>query len=503
MTVVFSYLMNMDRWCRLAQRGHIAWVVLIILDILCDVSDCATQAEITKHLEMGREFLSRGQYQDALSHYHAAIEGDNTNAVTFFSRGTVYLALGKANLALTDFDKVLELKPDFVAARVQRGHILLKQARLEEASQELDRVSQWDPHNQDAAHYRNMIDPARDDIALAQAFMRGHDYQAAVDLISKILEICPWSSSLRELRAEAHSALGDNMAAISDIRSTTRLLSDNTAGFYKLSLLHYKLGQAPESLKEIRECLKLDPEHKDCFPHYKKVKKVEKQLTDAQEALQSQDYKRCIDLANKVLISEPKVANIRFQAFDKLCQCYQKDDQISESLRSCQEALDIQMDPRILCDRAEVYITSSMFDEAIRDYHKALDIDEDYQRAKEGIQRAQKLQKQAERRDYYKILGVSRNAGKQEIIKAYRKMAQKWHPDNFQSNESEKKIAEKKFIDIAAAKEVLTDPEKRQKYDNGEDPLDPESGHHQGFNPFQQFHQFHHGSPFQFKFHFN
>lgn len=37
-----------------------------------------------------------------------------------------------------------------------------------------------------------------------------------------------------------------------------------------------------------------------------------------------------------------------------------------------------------------------------------------------------------------------------------RKMAQKWHPDNFQGDE--KKIAEKKFIDIAAAKEVLTDP---------------------------------------------
>ncbi len=50
-----------------------------------------------------------------------------------------------------------------------------------------------------------------------------------------------------------------------------------------------------------------------------------------------------------------------------------------------------------------------------------------------------------------------RNANKQEIIKAYRKLAQQWHPDNFQS-ETEKKEAEKKFIDIASAKEVLTDP---------------------------------------------
>lgn len=48
------------------------------------------------------------------------------------------------------------------------------------------------------------------------------------------------------------------------------------------------------------------------------------------------------------------------------------------------------------------------------------------------------------------------------------------HPDNFSSNnhnESEKKLAEKKFIDIAAAKEVLTDPEKRAEFDQGEDIL--------------------------------
>lgn len=54
------------------------------------------------------------------------------------------------------------------------------------------------------------------------------------------------------------------------------------------------------------------------------------------------------------------------------------------------------------------------------DYRKALDLDEDFQRAKEGMQTAQKRQKQASKRDYYKILGVKRNAGKKEINKAYR-----------------------------------------------------------------------------------
>lgn len=160
------------------------------------------------------------------------------------------------------------------------------------------------------------------------------------------------------------------------------------------------------------------------------------------------------------------------------------------------------------------------------------------------------MQKQSEQRDYYKILGVKRSApalaplgrrprpspmrapvrcrsaSKQEITKAYRKAAQKWHPDNFHGDE--KKLAEKKFIDVAAAKEVrvagagarprrrrgaadrsapqvLTDPEKRAQFDQGVDPLDPEAqraGGHEG--PFHApFHHFQYGSPFQFKFHFN
>lgn len=138
---------------------------------------------------------------------------------------------------------------------------------------------------------------------------------------------------------------------------------------------------------------------------------------------------------------------------------------------------------------------------AIHDYQAALEIDESLQRARDGIEKAKRLQKQAERRDYYKILGVKRTATKQEIVKAYRKAAQKWHPDNFKGDE--KKIAEKRFIDVAAAKEVLTDPEKRQQFDNGQDPLDPEAGQHSHGSPFQNFQHFQHGSPFQFKFHFN
>ena len=63
--------------------------------------------------------------------------------------------------------------------------------------------------------------------------------------------------------------------------------------------------------------------------------------------------------------------------------------------------------------------------------------------------------------DYYKILGVSKTASEQDIKKAYRKLARKYHPD---LNPSDKE-AEKKFKEINEANEVLSNPENRKKYD--------------------------------------
>src|ERR1700674_4928312 len=64
-------------------------------------------------------------------------------------------------------------------------------------------------------------------------------------------------------------------------------------------------------------------------------------------------------------------------------------------------------------------------------------------------------------RDYYEILGVQRDARPEDIKKVYRKLARKYHPDLNPNN----KQAEEKFKEIQEANEVLSDAEKRRKYD--------------------------------------
>src|SRR5258705_10383850 len=66
------------------------------------------------------------------------------------------------------------------------------------------------------------------------------------------------------------------------------------------------------------------------------------------------------------------------------------------------------------------------------------------------------------KRDYYEVLGVARNAEGEEIRRSYRKLAMKFHPDRA---DGDKSVAETKFKECAEAYEVLSDPEKRRKYD--------------------------------------
>lgn len=73
------------------------------------------------------------------------------------------------------------------------------------------------------------------------------------------------------------------------------------------------------------------------------------------------------------------------------------------------------------------------------------------------------------KRDYYDILGVSKNASKEEIRKAYRKLALQWHPDRNKSSN-----ANDKFKEINEAYEVLSDPKKKETYDQfGHAAFDP------------------------------
>jgi molecular chaperone DnaJ len=89
----------------------------------------------------------------------------------------------------------------------------------------------------------------------------------------------------------------------------------------------------------------------------------------------------------------------------------------------------------------------------------------------------------ASRPDYYKTLGVDKKAKADEIKKAYRKLARKYHPDR----NPDDKAAEERFKEISQAYDVLGDPDKRKQYDSGTGPFATGAGAGGGFGGFQGF----------------
>lgn len=477
-------------------------ILLVLIELHCEGVSGLNKAQSQKHLTAGNQLLHAGQLAEALTEFHKAIENDQRNYQAHYMRATVHLAMGKARAGLIDLDQVILLQPNFVKARLQRGNLYLKMGRFNDAQVDYESVlSQED--NLEAKGKVEIIRPMRRNVHQASRAMQTKNYQDVVTLMKDVIEACPWNAEFREIRAVAFEGLGDLRNAISDLRPTTTLRLDNTAGHLKISSLYYRLGDVEQSLAEIRECLKLDPDHKQCYMHYKHAKKLFKTMESGKNFMKEDRWDDAIAKYNKALSQENRIPLLTLELKLKICECSVKMSS-SEAINFCQEVLtfDDRNIPALLLI-SEAQTLNSQYQEAVDTLLKAKDIDGNYPGLDDKIKQAQKMLKQSKKRDYYKILGVTRNARKREIEKAYRRLAREFHPDNFKT-EAEKKVAEEKFIDLAAAKEVLTDPEKRQMFDNGQDPLDPEQesgrqfwqGAREGFhfNPF--------GGGGGFKFHF-
>jgi preprotein translocase subunit Sec63 len=107
------------------------------------------------------------------------------------------------------------------------------------------------------------------------------------------------------------------------------------------------------------------------------------------------------------------------------------------------------------------------WDEAVEDYGAAAAIDPAGFQVGQKLKYAQQKQKAARKKDYYKILGVAKDAPEKTIKTAYRKAALKWHPDKNNETPEQKTRAEKMFKEVNEAWAVLQDPQKRQQHDMG------------------------------------
>jgi DnaJ family protein C protein 3 len=442
----------------------------------------------------GDTLLVNGHLEQAASKYSEAISLEPT-AKNYMKRFKCYERLKRTQAALQDLDSAIKVGDGKdPLPYVARGKMKLQEGKCIEAIKDLDEAIKIKPDLNDALHLRPKAATCADLVLRASALMEAGDWPLAERLLSEALEqIGSSAPMLKKLRAKTRFHMGQMFECIADAGEVVKADRSDVEALLLRGRAYYVTGDEEMALRHLQEALQSDPDHSPSKTLYKTLSSFRKQFKLGEEAFNKGNMDSSLKHFRDALRPGDSESNFfNKRAYSKVCSVEIKLGQMINARKSCEEAIKIDgnmIEPRILIAEAltKTAETSEEFEEAIRYWKAALNIDQNHGEAQDGLRRAEAGLKQSKTKNYYKILGVNRNADKGEIKKAYRDLAKNLHPDRHPGlDEDAMKKLEKKFTEVAEAYEVLSDDEKRGKYDRGEEVFENQGGgHHQ-----QQQHPF-------------
>jgi len=242
-------------------------------------ADIPSDTPISALLTSAQSHLSRGETNDALVYYDAAIARDPNNYLTLFKRATTYLSMGRTTQATEDFNKVLEIKPGFEGAHAQLGRIKARGGDWDGAKQQYLLARRDD----DLA----ALEEAKGASTLADAAAKSGKWEECAAQAGEAILVASRSLPLRQLRARCNFESGHAVRGIADLQHVLQMKPGDTSPHVKISaIMFYALGDTQEGMAAIRKCLHSDPESKLCKKLLKQEKAIDKALQRITKALE-------------------------------------------------------------------------------------------------------------------------------------------------------------------------------------------------------------------------
>ncbi|KAF8395204.1 hypothetical protein HHK36_019147 [Tetracentron sinense] len=409
-------------------------------------------------------------YSEALDDLNAAIEADPTLSEAYWHRASVLRQLCRYEESEKNYKKFLELKPETSAAEKELSQLLQAQSALNTALTLFD----------------------------------SDDFAKSLDYIDKVvLVFSPACSKAKLLKVKLLLAAKDYSGAISETGYILKEYENNLEALLLRGRAYYYLADHDVALRHFQKGLRLDPEHSELKKAYFGLKNLLKKTKSAEDNVERGKLRLAVEDFKGALAVDPNHIAYNVNLYLGLCKALVKLGRGKDALNSCTEALNIDGELiEALVQRGEAKLLTEDWEGAVEDLKSAAQMSPQDSNIRETLMRAEKSLKLSKRKDWYKILEISKTASISDIKRAYKKLALQWHPDKNVDNREE---AEDKFREIAAAYEVLGDDEKRVRYDRGEDIEDNMGMGGGGFDPFggggQQY-TFHFEGGFPGGFHF-
>uniref|UniRef100_A0AC11EJ48 DnaJ heat shock protein family (Hsp40) member C7 n=1 Tax=Ovis aries TaxID=9940 RepID=A0AC11EJ48_SHEEP len=359
------------------------------------------------------------------------------NASYYGNRAATLMMLGKFREALGDAQQSVRLDDSFVRGHLREGKCHLSLGNAMAACRSFQRALELDHKNAQAQQEFKNANAVIEYEKIAETDFEKRDFRKVVFCMDRALEYAPACHRFKILKAECLAMLGRYPEAQSVASDILRMDSTNADALYVRGLCLYYEDCIEKAVQFFVQALRMAPDHEKACVACRNAKALKAKKEDGNKAFKEGNYKLAYELYTEALGIDPN--NIKTNA-------------------------------KLYCNRGTV---NSKYEEAVRDYEKVYQTEKTKEH-KQLLKNAQLELKKSKRKDYYKILGVDKNASEDEIKKAYRKRALMHHPDRHSGASAEvQKEEEKKFKEVGEAFTILSDPKKKTRYDSGQD-LDEE-----------------------------
>ncbi|CAO3592362.1 unnamed protein product [Absidia cylindrospora] len=432
-----------------------------------DVDSTPLSAEDIK-AQANQEYKA-GNYKEAVKLYGDAIRASPDTSTYYANRAAALTMLGKYKEAATNCRQATDLDPNNIKAILRGAKCHLNLGNLEESGRLYNMALSMDKNGQQAQREYNILLHVKNYLTQLQVYMDNKQWGLARNSLDQALKLVDQDSVPQKWKVwQAECALGEkNYTAASHIvNSLVRMDSQNPDALLLRARVFYGQGDNAKASAHCVEALRCDPDFTKARTLLKKARAIEAKKEAGNAAFKSNQLQEAYDAYTAALEMDPENAVTNAKLYSNRAAVLQKLKKFQDALQDCDKAL--ELDPhftKVFSRRAACYMETEQYEEATNDYKRLVEVDASNREYRNLLRKAEMELKKSQRKDYYKILGISKGAGEIEIKKAYRKMALVYHPDK---NAGDAK-AEARFKEVAEAYDILSDSQKKARYDSGVD----------------------------------
>ncbi|KAI1854666.1 hypothetical protein JX266_000784 [Neoarthrinium moseri] len=435
------------------------------------VPSAADEAEAYKNA--GNKFFKEKDYKNAIVQYSKAVELMPDSATYLSNRAAAYMSNGQYAAALEDCSRAVDLDPSNAKFLLRLARIYTSLGRPEEALTTFSRI-QPPPSAKDVAPAKEMQNHIKAAESALESGTSGSMVLHALDQAERFLGLgAPKPRKWQLMRGSAYLKMGGVNSLGEAQNVAMSLLRQNSQDPEALVLRGralYAQGENDKAIQHFRKALSGDPDFRDAVKWLRIVQKLDRMKEEGNTDYKAGRWQAAFDKYTQALEVDPTNRGTNSKLFQNRALCRLRLKQYDEAIADCDKA--ISLDASYLKARktkANALGQAERWEDAAREWKSVQEMDPEDRNIAKEIRNAELELKKSQRKDYYKILGVAKDADDNAIKKAYRKAAIVHHPDKNPGDEA----AAERFKDIGEAYETLSDSQKRARYDSGEDLIDP------------------------------